>query len=170
MKLKILTIAFLSILTLTSYAQDKIFEKIDNKTWFENNGFAGATIVFYKTTNGLIKAIKQLNGSGVPVVSSGIFDVVIRQDTVFLFNGLNLKTSEKLDDFNYNYDNKTELLINNGNQLKITHEEPILYAWTDKRKNFSTQIDMKLLIEILIGKNEIYKDEDLIKTLIDKEK
>ena len=168
MKLKTSIILFLSILTLTTYAGDNIIERIENKTWFESTGFGGTTIVFYNTTNGLIKAIRQTNGSGVPVVSSGIYDVEIRKDTVFLFNGLNLKTSEKLDDFNYNYDSKTRLLLNNGNQLKILHEEPILYAWTDKRKNVKTQIDVKLLTEILIEKNEIYKDEDLIKILIDK--
>lgn len=170
MKLRALLISFFSVLTLTTFAQDKIFEKIENKTWFESNGFAGTTIVFYKTTNGLIKSIRQLNGSGVPVVSSGIFDVEIRQDTVHLFNGLNLKTSENLENINYIFDNKTVQLLNNGKPLKVIQKEPILYAWTDRRKNFNTQIEMKFLTEIKIGKNEIYKDEDLIKILIDKEK
>ena len=168
MKLKILIIAFFSILTLTLNAQDKTFEKIENKTWFESDGFAGTTIVFYKSTNGLLKAIRQINGSGVPVVNSGIYDIEIRHDTVFLFNGLNLKTSEKLGDYIYNFYNKTGQIFRNGTPLKIMFEEPILYAWIDKRKNVNTQIDVKLLAEILIEKNEIYKDEDLIKTLIDK--
>jgi hypothetical protein len=168
MKLKTWIIFLLTFLTITTYAQNSIFEKINNKTWFESNGFAGTTIVFYRTTNGFIKSIRQLNGSGVPVISSGIYDVEIIKDTVFLFNGLNLKTSEKLKDFCYKYDNKSEQLLSNGIPLKMIHEESILYAWTDKRKNVLTQIDVKLLTEILIKKNEIYKDEDLIKTLIDK--
>lgn len=169
MKLRALLIVFFSVQTLTTFGQDKIFEKIENKTWFESNGFAGTTIVFFKTTNGLIKAIRQLNGSGVPVVNSGIYDVEFRQDTVHLFNGLNLKTAGKLEDLNYIFDNKTVQLLNNGKPLKMIRKEPILYAWTDRRKNFNTQIEVKILTEIMIGKNEIYKDEDLIKTLIDKE-
>lgn len=166
MKLKILIILFLSILTVSIYAGDTIFARIDNKTWFESNNHAGTSIVFYET-NGLIKAIRQNHGSGVPVVRSVIYDVEIRQETVFLFNGLNLKTSEKLEDLNYNFDNRSGLLLNKGKPLEIFHEVPWLFAWTDKRKNLMTQIDVKLLSEILIGKNEIYKDEDLIKTLKD---
>ena len=168
MKLKIWIIFLLTFMSVSIHAQDTLFEKINNKTWFETNGFAGTTIVFYQTTNGLIKSIRQLNGSGVPVVSSGIYDVEIIKDTVYLFNGLNLKTSQKLNDIYYKYDIKTGLLTNKLEPLKITHEEPILFAWSDKKKSVLTQIDLKLLTKILIVKNEIYKDEDLIKTLIDK--
>lgn len=168
--LQLVFLCILSIMKFTAYGQDKIFEKINNKTWYENykNNVLEANIVFYKTTNGLIKAIRQLIGSAFPVVSSEIYDVVIRRDTVFLFNGLNLKTSEKLEDSYYNYNNKTGLLIKNGNELKIIHEEPILYAWTTKLGDF-TQIDVNLLKKISIGKNEIYKDKDLNKILIDME-
>ena len=164
MRTNILIIALLSILTLNSFAQDTIFEKINNKTWFENNGFAGATIVFYKTSDGLLKAIRQLNGSGVPVVSSGIYDVEIKNDTLFLFNGLNLKTSEKLGNYTYNFDNVTGQI----KQLRKMRDNPVLFTWTDKRKDVKTQIDVRLLSEILIEKNEIYKESDLIKILIDK--
>jgi hypothetical protein len=92
MKSTILFFALFSILTSNSLAQDSVFEKITNKSWFENDGFAGTTIVFYKTGNDLLKAIRQINGSGVPVISSGIYDVEIVNDTVFLINRLNLKT------------------------------------------------------------------------------
>jgi hypothetical protein len=168
MKLKIWIVFLLAFLSIAIHAQDTIFEKMYNRTWFESNGFAGTTIIFYKTTNGLIKSIRQLNGSGVPVVSSDIYDVKIMKDTVYLFNGLNLKTSKKSNDFYYQFDYKTGLLTNNLSPLKIINEEPVLFAWTDKKKNVMTQIDLKLLAKILIQKNEIYKDEDLIKTLIDK--
>lgn len=168
MKLKISIISFLSILTLSIFAEDNIFERIENKTWFESNGFAGTSIVFYKTSNGLLKAIRQIHGSGIPVISSAIYDVEIRQETILIFNGLDLKTSEKQEDFNYSFDCGTGLLQINGKSLEIFSEGPILFAWTDKRKSFMTQIDLKLLSEILIGKNEIYKDKDLIKTIKDK--
>lgn len=163
MKTRFIIVALFSILTLYSFSQDIIFEKINNKTWFEDNGFAGTTIVFYKTSNGLLKAIRQINGSGVPVVSSGIYDVEIKNDTVFLLNGLNLKTSEKLSNYIYNFDNATGQI----KQLRKMIDNPILFTWTDKRKDVKTQIDVRLLSEILIGKDEIYKEIDLIKTLKD---
>ncbi len=168
MNLKNLIIAFFSILTLTLNAQDKIFEKIENHTWFESDGFTGVNITFYKTANGLLKVIRQKNGSGIPVVGSEIYDVEIKHDTIYLMNGLNLKTSEKLGSYNYNFDNKTKQIFRNREHLKIIFKEPILFAWTDKRKDFKTQIDIRLLSKVLIEKNEIYKEADLIKTLIDK--
>jgi len=163
-----LIIAFFSILTFNSSAQEEIFEKIENKTWLDDNGSTGITIVFYKTHNGLLKSIRQINGSGVPVVTSAIYDIEIRNDTIYLLDGMNLKTSERIGELDYKFDFKTGLIIKKGGQLKIISEEPILFAWTDKRRNVLAQIDLKLLTEILIKKNEIYKDEDLIKTLIDK--
>jgi hypothetical protein len=154
----------LSILSLNSYAQDSIIVKIDNKTWFEDNGFAGTTIVFYKTSNGLIKAIKQINGSGVPVVASGIYDVKFLADSIILFNGLNLSTSDKLEDFKYLYNKANGQIIS----LRVMFDEPILFTWTDKRKDVKTQIDVQRLSDIEIKNNEIYKEEDLVKILIDK--
>jgi hypothetical protein len=163
MRTRILIIALLSFLAFNAFAQNTIFEKINNKTWFEEIGFAGTTIVFYETSNGLLKAIRQNNGSGVPVISSGIYDVEIVNDTIFLLNGLNLKTSEKLRNYTYTFDNVTEQII----QLERMSDFPVLFTWTDKRKDLKTQIDVRLLSEILIEKNEIYKERDLIKTLID---
>lgn len=168
MKMKFLIIAFLSILTLNLKAQEEIFEKIDNKTWFENIGFAGTSIIFYRTTNGILKAIKQINGSGVPVISSEIYDVEIREDTIYLLNGLNLKTAEKVGNYYYNFDKKTGFIYKNEVQVKILSVEPILFTWTDKRKDVMTQIDVKQLSDILIKVNEIYKEEYLVKILIDK--
>jgi hypothetical protein len=155
-------------MTLNLKAQEEIFEKIDNKTWFENSGFAGTSIVFYRTTNGLFKAIRQINGSGVPVVGSEIYDVEIRNDTIYLLDGLNLKTAEKVGIYYYNFDNKTGFLYKNAIQLKILTVEPILFTWSEKRKDFTTQIDVRLLRKILISKNEIYKESDLIQILKDK--
>lgn len=173
MKLKIIIVLFvsiltLSILTLTLFATDDVFDKIEKKTWFESNGFAGNSTIFYKTSSGLLKAIRQKHGSGVLVISSTIYDVEIIQDTILMFNGLDLKTSEKQENFNYIFDSRTGLLQINGKFLEIASEDPTLYAWTDKRKSFMTQIDLKLLSEISIEKNQIYNNKDLIKTLKDK--
>lgn len=163
MRINILIIAFISLLTLNSCTQEEIFEKIENKTWFEDNGFAGTTIVFYRTTNGLLKAIRQINGSGLPIVNSGIYDVETKHDTVYLLNGLDLKTSKKLGNYTYNFDNVTGQI----KQLRVFLDNPILYTWTDKMKGVKTQIDVKLLSKISIGKNEIYRETDLINTLLD---
>ena len=156
-------IALLSILTLNTLAQEATFDKINNKTWFEDNGFAGTTIVFYKTSNGQLKAIRQINGAGVPVVSSEIFDVEIKHDTISLLNGLNLKTSERIYNLIYSFDDGTRQIT----ELKMMLDKPILYSWTDKRRDIHTRIDMKLLSEIVIEKNEIYKEADLLKALIE---
>ena len=164
MKLIIGLSIILSILSLNSYAQDSIINKIDNKTWFEDNGFAGTTIVFYKTSNGLIKAVKQINGSGVSVVASGIYDVKFLEDSIILFNGLNLSTSDKLEDFKYLYNKANGHIIS----LRVIFDEPILFTWTDKRKDVKTQIDVQRLSDIEIENNEIYKEEDLARILIDK--
>lgn len=164
MKLTIGLTIILSIFSLGSFAQTSIIDKIDNKTWFENNGFAGTTIVYYKTSNGIIKAIKQINGSGVPVVASGIYDVKFLTDTIILFNGLNLNTSDKLEDCKYSYDKTTGQI----SSLRVMFDEPILYTWSDKRKDVKTKIDVKRLTDITINSNEIYKEEDLVKILIDK--
>ena len=168
MKIKFLIIAFFSIMTLNLKAQEGIFEKIENKTWFENSGFAGTTVVFYKTTNGLLKAIRQINGSGVPVVSSEIYDIEIRKDTIYLFNGLNLKTAEKIGNYYYNFDNTTGFIYKNGVQLEILSVEPVLFIWFKRREYLTTQINVKLLSQISISKNEIYKENDLIQILKDK--
>ena len=166
--MKFLIIAFFSIVTLNLKAQKEIFEKIDNRTWFENSGFAGTSIVFYRTTNGLFKAIRQINGSGVPVIGSEIYDVETRNDTIYLLNGLNLETAEKLGNYYFCFDNKTGLILKNGKHLKILDDKPILFTWTDKRKDFKTQIDVRLLTEIVIEEKEIYKEADLVKILVNK--
>ena len=167
MKIKFLIVVFFSIMTLNLKAQEGIFEKIENKTWFENSGFAGTTVVFYKTTNGLLKAIRQINGSGVPVVRSEIYDIEIRKDTIYLFNGLNLKTAEKIGNYYYNFDNRTGFIYKNGVQLEILSVEPVLFIWIKRREYLTTQINVKLLSQISISKNEVYKENDLIQILKD---
>ena len=116
MKLKVLIISLSSILTLSLYAQDKIFEKIENKTWFDETGFAGESIVFMKSDSGQIKAIRQINGSGVPVVFTEIYDVEIRTDTIYLLNRPNEKTNKKPKNIFYTY-NDLQGLLNNGKPL-----------------------------------------------------
>jgi hypothetical protein len=166
MTLKITTYLILFFQTINVYGYD-IFVKISNKTWFQENGFAGTTIVFYKTDNGLLKCIRQINGSGVPVVSSEIYDIEIQEDTIRLINGLTLKTSQKLIDCVFIFDNEKQLLFDKMTPLRILLEKPILFSWTVKRKNFLTKVNVNLLAKIPIQKNEIYKDSDIEEILFD---
>ena len=205
MKLKIIVITLITLQSLTMYGQD-IFEQITNKTW---DGYF-ESFIFYKTRNGLMKAIVQYHGSGIYIVGSNIYDVEIRQDTVFLYNGLNLDTRKKLarppkteqvkeqilevrlksffSSFNHNkvkatksdsasreewiildykFDNNKKILSNKKGSLRISEEKPILYEWISGYDN-KQQIDVKLLSDIPIEKNQIYKVEDLTSILIDK--
>jgi hypothetical protein len=149
MTLKITTYLILFFQTINVYGYD-IFVKISNKTWFQENGFAGTTIVFYKTDNGLLKCIRQINGSGVRLI-----------------NGLTLKTSQKLIDCVFIFDNEKQLLFDKMTPLRILLEKPILFSWTVKRKNFLTKVNVNLLAKIPIQKNEIYKDSDIEEILFD---
>lgn len=162
MKIKSLIIALFCFATFNLKAQEEIFTKIENKTWFENSGFSGTSIIFYKTSNGLLKAIRQINGSGIPVISSEIYDVEIRRDSILLLNGLNLKSSQKVGNYYYLFNSKTGYLFKNDTQLKILSTKSVLYTWTDKRKNFLTKIDIELLKKTSININEIYKEDELI--------
>jgi len=103
--------------SLSANAQEETFVKFENKTWQEIDGFAGTTIVFYKTSNGLLKTIRQINGSGVPVLSSGIYDVEIVQNTLTLINGLNLSKNEVLANPSLEYKVVNDLLVRNGDTL-----------------------------------------------------
>lgn len=162
MRIKLMILSIFSILTLNLWAQYSRFEKFEDKTWFENNDFAGITVVFYQTANGLHKAIRQINGSGVPVVASAIYDLKICQDTVYLINGLNLKTAEKVDDYCYRIDSIAGQIFRNKELLKKLCNEAILYAWFDKKINVNTLISLEKLKKMSLFRNEIYKEEDLV--------
>jgi hypothetical protein len=154
MKFNLLIITFLSILTLRLNAQDKIFEKIENKTWFDETGFAGESIVFIKSDSGQIKAIRQINGSGVPVLFTEIHDVEIRNDTIYLLNRPNDQISEESKNILYTY-NDLQGLLSNGKQLRILFEEPIIYVFTEKRKLIDTRVNVNASTKISFEKNEV---------------
>lgn len=167
--MKIIILVFLlGILQACTRSEAGIFEKISNKTWFEDKGFAGTSIVFFKTGNGLQKAIRQINGSGIPVLRSEIYDMDFQQDTIFLYNGLNLTTSEKLVDIIYSFDKNTGQIRTNGKPLRIIHQEPILYVWTTERKYDQSRIDLELLSGISIGRNQIYDHSEIEKVLTER--
>jgi hypothetical protein len=162
MKLILLIITFLSILTLSLNAQGKIFEKIKNRTWFDQTGFAGESIVFIKSDSGQIIAIRQINGSGVPVLFTQIHDVEIRNDTIYLLNRPNDRINEKSKNIYYTY-NEPQGLLNNGKQLRILFKEPIIYVWTEKRTIIDTPVNVNTLTKISFDKNEVYINDKVYK-------
>ena len=151
----------MSFQILTVFGSD-IFEKISNKTWFEENGFAGVSIVFMKIERGQIKAIRQINGSGVPVIATEIYDVEIRQDTIYLLNSSNGQTNEKPKNDFYTY-NDRQGLLSKGKQLTILFEEPIIYVWTEKRIIMDTRVNVNKLTKISFEKNEVYINDEIYK-------
>lgn len=166
MKLNVFIISFLSILTLSLNAQNKIFEKIENKTWFDDTGFAGESIVFMKSDSVQIKAIRQVNGSGVPVVFTEIYNVEIRKDTIYLFNSPNEQTKKKLKNIIYTY-NDLQGLLSNGKPLRVLFEEPIIYVSTENRRIIDTRVNVNTLTKFSFEKNEVYINDELYKINIE---
>ncbi len=138
-----------------------LFQSINNKTWFETEEFAGASIVFYETATKLKKAIRQIQGSGVYITSSEIYDVKLDGNKLILFNGLNLISSEKLADINYFYDKEKEIITKNNKPLEVYTEELILYDWKNLPNYTGKRIDLNKLKKITIEKNSIYDWKDL---------
>lgn len=164
MKLKISIIIILSIHTLILNAQDNIFEKLENKTWFDETGFAGESIVFIKSDSGQIVAIRQINGSGIPVLFTEIHNVEIRNDTIYLLDRPNNKAIEKPKPIFYKYNYQQGVLSNSmGKQLQILFKEPIIYVCTESRNILDTQVNVNTLTKISFEKNEVYINDKTFK-------
>lgn len=88
MKRLILTKIILLVSVYLSFGNT--WESINEKTWISNKEFPTSQYVFYETSNGLKKAIFQINGSGRCAVLSLIYDVEIVADTIRLKNELTL--------------------------------------------------------------------------------
>ena len=157
----ITTFILLSFQILTVFGSD-IFEKISNKTWFDETGFAGVSIVFMKTESGQIKAIRQTNGSGVPVLFTEINNVEIRQDTIYLLNSINGQTKENSKNNFYIYTDQ-QGLSSNGKQLRVLFDEPIIYVWTEKRKIIDTKVNVNKLTKFSFEKNEVFINDEVFK-------
>lgn len=155
---------FLNILCfglLISTSNKDVFQLVSNKTWIENEGIAGTSIVFYETDTKLKKAIRQLQGSGVYIVNSEIYDVKVNGNKLVLFDGLNLVTSEKLEEINYYFDKEKEILIRNDKPLSVYFEQSTLYDWINLPNFTGKEIDVNKLKKIAIEENKVYSLNDL---------
>ena len=142
MKSKILIISFLYvILTSSNFAEDT-WENIENKTCFSlQDGIFGAQIVFLNNKFNEHKAIFQLSGSGCYVISTTIYDVDIKNDTI------RLKPSFLKTNYNSELENKIFILLKDDNILQsikgdikyhISSEEPIIYKLCNQKVNIES--------------------------------
>lgn len=138
-----------------------LFQSVNNKTWIEGDGFTGSSIIFYETDTKLKKAIRQLQGSGVYITSSEIYDVEVDGNKLILFNGLNLVSSEPLEAINYYYDKEKEVITRNNKPLEVYVDGLILYDWKKLPNYTGKTIDLTKLKKIAIAQNSIYDLNDL---------
>ena len=146
MKFKTLIAIIFYFLSFTINAQDSIFNMIKNKTWFDETGFAGESIVFFESDSGQVQAFRQINGSGLPVVLTILHDVQIQDDTIILLN--------KPDNIIYSRNNQG--FFSKSGKLRILYQEPIIYVCSGKRKIPDTRINVNTVTKISFSSNEVY--------------
>ena len=122
-----------------------------------DNDFAGEHFVFFTTVNGKKKAIKQNLGSGVCVIKSEIYDIEIMGDSLFLINGLDLKSAKPTSTLNLLLSQDKSLMIEEGKPLTLFSKTPIVYNWATTE--VCDEVNFKQMLKIEIQENEIYKTE-----------
>jgi hypothetical protein len=159
--IKNILLVFVMVFQIFSAFSNGIFEKISNKTWVEESGF-GVTVVFIRTENGLIKAIRQFHGSGVPVIFSEICDTEIRHDTIFLTNSFNIEKNEKEKSSFYIY-NDDQGLLKNGKPLIKMFDQSKIFVSTEQRKINDKEIIITDQTRFSFEKNEVYIEDKVYK-------
>lgn len=155
---KIVLLLFFASIKLTTLLGQNIFEKISNKTWFESNGFGGVTVVYLKTENGQIKALRQINGSGIPVVFTETYNVEIKQDTIFLKSSR--ETTVDKENIFYVYNESLGLLKKDTLLMKLFNE-PIIYVSTEKGGTLNKQLNVRQLNKISVLRNELLANDSV---------
>lgn len=150
--MKIVLIAFL-ISTLHSFNQndnksDNILDKAINKTWFFQDEFAGSSITIYKTKNGLIRGIRQIHGSGVPVLATEFYDIEIISNKIRMHSVTNAQVEKTLI---LSYENRLKRGKFLGRQI---NENVEIWSWIKGRK--MSRIDFEKLKSIEVSKGEFY--------------
>lgn len=143
------------------------WETINEKTWISNKDFPTSQYVFYETSNGLKKAIFQINGSGRCAVLSLIYDVEIVADTIRLKNELTL---DSLNIKKGNDENRTLTLILKDNSTitstDLTYnftkrfEDARICNWLETYSGYQI-IPIEKLKSIPIDENQIYNRNSL---------
>lgn len=109
----------------------------------------------YESQNHIWKAIRQIHGSGVPVIVTEIYDVKIIKGNILLTNGIDISSRDKLKEKVYKYDLEMNQLTNNEYAGKDLGQNVELYSWAGK--DILTKLDFSKLKSISIGMNETYE-------------
>jgi hypothetical protein len=116
------------ILLISTYMSfGNTWEVINEKTWISEKDFPTSQYVFYETSNGLRKAIYQINGSGRCAVLSLIYDVELKGDTISLKNELTLDSLSVKKEIK---EKRTLTLILKDNSTIISND--LTYNFTKK--------------------------------------
>ncbi|MBN2682582.1 MAG: protease inhibitor I42 family protein [Bacteroidales bacterium] len=133
-----------------------IFEKLTKNTWIEKEESMGSCFVFVMSENGKMKALRQIYGSGLPVIATYVYDVEIKNNNVILHysnnmnNGIdNVKAQDEILVFNKHLE-----LIRNGKSMSNNDAKTILTLWNEQ-KNELVYIDYRKYESLAINDNEI---------------
>jgi hypothetical protein len=159
MSKKIFLLLLISFKLTIVFGQNAL-EKVLSKTWFEYSGFTGQTIVFVKADNKQLKAIIQINGSGVPVIGVELFDVEIQKDTIFLLTPIKTLQNSNTEKFIYIY-NKNQGLKRDSKPLKIIFNEPIVHLFTEGNQVIGELINVNKITKYELDKNRVYVNEKI---------
>lgn len=152
--MKYLLLIFFSLYLMNIERTESLFEKIENDIWFDDNAYAGQSILFFKTDKGETKAIRQIHGSGEPILRTEIQDVIIRNDSIFLLEGKSILSNTKIDKIIFTYDKENGLKRNGKKVLKKT----MIWAYKDEPYLYE-KIYLKSISEIDVENYLIHMDD-----------
>lgn len=155
--MKIPLIVFLLISNILTDKVDTNYTSIGfifYKSWFFEDGFAGSTITIYKTTNEIIKGIRQINGSGVPVISTEFYDVIIKGTKIEMYNGIEVESKNTLQNKILTIDKENQIVVMNEFKGRNDLNNTVIWSWIDN--DVLRKIDLDKLKEIEISEGEIY--------------
>ena len=142
------------------FAQD-IYAELKSKTWFEDNGFAGVHVVFV-LDNGVMKAFRQINGSGIPVLATYIYNVRIKQNSIVLLVNIDKQKIKDSALIVYKY-NAKQGLTRNGIKINIAANKPIIQLFTNNNQVIGEAIDVSTITRYNIANNMVYVNEKIYK-------
>ena len=139
-----------------------VWELINEKSWIANNKFPTKQYVFFETKNGLKKAVFQIGGSGVCATHSLIYDIVIKEDTIYLKNELDLEKSSpnnenQFDSFKTLYLNSDTTIISKKSSIEYRkkNDDPVICNWIETYSG-KEAIPIEELKKISLDEKQIY--------------
>lgn len=130
-------------------------EFLTSKTWQEHDGFAGTTLIFIQDDKQKIRAIRQINGSGVTVIGTEIYNVELKSDSVFL-SSYGKKTEKRVYLMNQN------VLMNiNTKKVVLAENTPTIQLFSENDKLIGKSVNVEQIIRFDWDKKAAYIDDKL---------